>query len=270
MKVSITFISLLALTLNLGAQLTEQVMKDEEGTIISRYHVDESGTMQGAQEIYYENGNRKQIQYWGNGYLRDSILTYSNRGEIIGFGYIINEHLLYYNTDSLLIYEISLIKGGQYHGFFRLYNKEGYLEKVSYYMEGEEDDDVIFELNGHGFPRRLLSSFPHKVLNNKAKDYSYEVYTPTKEGIRYTYDENGLHRMDFLLDGAAHGVSYFFKNGEVENVVLYAKGVILSTEEKYGLDRFRKQLEHPDFYKVIGVKSVLKRSRSHLQYQSGF
>ncbi len=253
-----------------GQVLTRKVLLNEEGDTASIYFVDESGRMSGVQTIFYENGAIKQRQYWQKNYLKDSIVTFDLEGQILGFGLIINNYLMFYRADSVLIYESGLSEGGIYDGLARFYNKSGYLSKVLLYKDGKEDDSFQLSFDTTGIPSKIITNQPSKVIFEKNGIHNYHIAISDKVAVEISFEDNEVVRLNFKLNRKVNGITYYFQDGKTVNRVLFVNGVMHQAENTAGIENRVRNRSQERLEKILLVDKLLRYSVFHHKYHNSY
>ncbi len=268
MKVLLIITALLISVATFG-QLKAEFTTNENRDTISKYFLNGLGELSGYQEIYYNNGALKQKQYWKNGYLEDKIISYDELGNIVGFGLVKGNYLMYYSSDSLLRYEVGLIRNGLYDGLAKYYSKTGHLVKVINFVKGDESEGMIINFDSNGYPYKVEIDSSHtEILSFKIGQLEVSILNQHNDGIRLKYEKAELLRLDFLNRDNVNGFSFIYTDRVVTNRILYKYGTILHSETANGLSKAFNS-EGKGFNEVIQVENIFHISNDHGVYQEG-
>lgn len=250
-------------------QLKAEFSINESNDTVSKYFVDDLGELSGVQEFYYNSGTLKQKQFWKNGYLEDSILSYDELGNVIGFGLVKDNYLMYYGPDSLLRYEVGLVKNGLYDGLAKYYSKTGHLVKVINFDKGEESEAMTINFDSNGYPYKVdMESAQTEILSFESGQIEVSIFDENDYGLRLKYVEGELLRLDFLNKHGVNGFSFIYTDRVVSNHILYTSGTILHSENSNGLSK-SFNFEGKGFKEIIQVENVLHISCDHGIYHAG-
>lgn len=262
---------IVALSVNVTAfgQLKTEFTTNENRDTVSKYFLNGLGELSGSQEIYYNNGALKQKQYWKNGYLEDKIISYDESGNIVGFGLVKGNYLLYYSSDSLLRYEVGLIRNGRYDGLAKYYSKTGHLVKVTNFVKGDESEGMVINFDSNGYPYKVEMDSSHtEVLSFKTGQLEVSILNQNNDGIRLKYEKAELLRLDFLNKDGINGFSFIYTDRVVTNRILYKSGTIIHSENSNGLSTAFNP-EGKGFKEIIQVEHIFHVSNDHGVYQEG-
>lgn len=197
------------------------------------YSLNEHNQKHGGDTLFYINGSIKEISIWNNGGLNDSIIKYSQSGEIYSIGKINNDSLNFFRSDGSKEYSVGLADGLR-EGTAIYYSNNGFVKGFARF-ENNLMDGLRLSINENNLLKNIFEFSKGEIgayyfdfyKNGRIKKISIKNNSEKGQSIEF-YEDGSLKSFVETVYGQSNGLKLIFdKNGIIESSILYSRGEII-------------------------------------------